>query len=1018
MRTRLRRLESRSEPQHRTPSRPASSDGPPGRVRPARLSVRVLALLALVSAIVVPEEATAQCVDNPIVCENQQAGTDTWRIDGPISGDVDAEIQGYASATSVDLGESIDLHVTVEGGNTWVVEIYRMGWYGGAGGRAMLAAGPFAGIDQGPCGVLAANPSPPPLPDPNASVECDWSVGYTLTIPSSWASGLYLARLEASDGYQSYVPFVVRDDARAADFLYVQSVMTYQSYNRYPGGTAQSMSFYNGGTASQPWLKRLSFDRPYGSTTFTRNNESPFSARADGSGGFFTWDFPMIQWLEQQGHDVAYATNVDLHVDPARLLEVRAMISVGHDEYWTDAMATAASNARDAGTHLAFFSGNHVFGTVAMQPGTDGTPNRMMQGLTKAGAPGQGSDPSIWWDRPGYPDKHKRQALLGQANTGCCVRKPITYANLPWIVSAADHWVFEGTGFQNGDGVPGLLGYEPDAHDPAFPAPTNLHFTLLSDSPFTFTAAAAPAVGDSSWLNTWPLPAAHSTIYQAPSGAWVFSAGTTDWAWGLATPFAAGAEPYDVAIGSGDPTQQGHVSSFTGTGSGSLVLDGGLPAWRVDGSGGAASWTRRVGLEGSEAQGALRGNTLTSVFRMESGGFITNYYSTRTKRYLPIISLDGGNLEVQLETSPGTGTTYTLASGPAATAYHTHTVQHDAANGGTATYFFDGTPIATWGGSTSAVEGVHFGQGSTGIAGVALFRSVAFAPDAPLAPDPRIQTMTENILARFAVPFDPAAPIGYDASLGDGLPARQGWIASLSNDGSGSWVANDGGAPAFFADGLAGRATWLVVPTPATKALAASRGWRIRSELRVASGGFVTDYYADGARRYMPILSLVGNALRVQLEGGGTHDLAFDAAASDYHVHEVRFDPTTGLATYFFDGLAIETWAGSATSQNQITFGQGSTGIAGSAYYRSMTFSLLAPPVPVPGLSPLLALVAAASAVAAAATAATRGGRATTPPAAAAAPAPSPSSRAASSASAPSAGRSAARRRRDRIPAP
>ncbi len=911
-----------------------------------------LALPVLAVAFLAPEVAKAQCVDNPIVCENQHPGTDAWRIDGPISGDVDAEIQGYASATSVDRGGSIDLHVTVEGGDSWTVEIYRMGWYGGAGGRAMLSAGPFAGVDQGACSVLA-------VPATNASVECDWSVGYTLTIPPSWTSGLYLARLEASDGYQSYIPFVVRDDARAADFLYVQAVMTYQSYNRYPGGTAQSISFYNGGSGVQPWEKRLSFDRPYGSTTFTRNNESPFGARADGSGGFFTWDFPMIQWLEQQGYDVAYATNIDLHADPDRLLEVRAMISVGHDEYWTDAMATAASNARDAGTHLAFFSGNHVFGTVAMQPATDGTPNRMMQGLTKAGAPGNGSGA---WDYPQFTDKIKRQALLGQANTGCCVRKPITYANLPWIVSAADHWVFEGTGFQNGDRVPGLLGYEPDAYDPAFPAPTNLHLTLLSASPFTDAAASDPAPGDGSWLNTWPLPFAHSTIYQAPSGAWVFSAGTTDWPWGLATPFASGSAPYDAATGSGDPTQRGYVASFTGTGSGSHVLDDGLPAWRVDGSGGAASWIRRVGLEGSEAQGALRGNTLTSVFRVESGGFVTNYYSTRTRRYLPIIGLADGVLRVQLETAPGAGTIYPLASGPAATAYHTHTVQHHAANG-TATYFFDGTPIATWGGSPSSAEGVHFGQGSTGIPGVALFRSVAFAPDAPLAPDPRIQTMTENILDRFAVPFDPGAPIAYDASLGDGLPARQGWTASLSNAGTGSWVPNDGGAPAFHANGLAGRATWLVVPTPATKALAASRGWQIRSELRVASGGFVTDYHADGARRYMPILSLVGNTLRVQLEGGGTHDLAFDAAATDYHVHEVRFDPTTGLATYFFDGLAIETWAGSATTQNQITFGQGSTAIAGSAYYRSMEFSLLPLPVPVPGLSPLFALFAAISAV-------------------------------------------------------
>ena len=152
----------------------------------------------LMGTALTPGSARSQCIANPIVCENQQPGTDAWRIDGPISGDVDAEIQGYASATSVDLGGSIDFHVTVEGGNTWVIEIYRMGWYGGAGGRAMHTAGPFSGIDQGACSVVA-------VPATNTSVECDWSVGHTLTVPSHWTSGLYLARLEADDGYQAYV---------------------------------------------------------------------------------------------------------------------------------------------------------------------------------------------------------------------------------------------------------------------------------------------------------------------------------------------------------------------------------------------------------------------------------------------------------------------------------------------------------------------------------------------------------------------------------------------------------------------------------------------------------------------------------------------------------------------------------------------------------------------------------------------------------------------------------------------
>ncbi len=904
-----------------------------------------------------PEPAKAQCAaaPNPIVCENALPGTSDWRLSGPISTDVGGQIQGFASATSVDTGSSIDLLVTVAGNAAWNLEIYRMGWYGGDGGRLLHSASGLPGIAQGGC----TNPAPI-----NFSRVCNWSVasgGYTLAIPATWTTGLYLAKLETtSTGHQAYVPFVVREDDRDAVYYYEQAVMNYQAYNRYP--TSDAVSFYTSQTGFQPWEKTLSFKRPYSSQLVLRNGESPFGSAGDGSGGFFTWDFPMIQWLEREGYDVSYATNIDLHTNPERVLDFSAMISVGHDEYWSDEMAVAAAAARDAGVDLAFFAGNHVFGTVAYDPIA-----RTMTGLTKAGTPGTGTPSgNDWWDAPDYPDKRKRQALLGQANTGCCARKPITYANVPWIVAEESHWAFAGTGFQNGDSVPALLGYEPDAYDPSFEGACSQDFTLLSASPFDPVAAGAATNADTSWLNTWPLAAAHTTIYQAPRGAWVFSAGTTDWPWGLATPLAAGGPPYDAAIGSGDPAHRGYVASLSGSGNGSLVQDGGLPAWRVDGSAGRASWTRKVGLDGSEAQGALRGNTLTTVFRMVSGGFITNYYSTRTRRYLPTIGLDtvSGDLQVQLETDAGLGLPISLASGAAATAYHSHTVQFDAASG-LATYSFDGSPVATWSGSPSTAEGVHFGQGSSGIAGIAHFRSVDFAPDVPLAPDPRIQTLTRNVLDAMTAPAELERAIFYDAQACDapataagdstGTPSRMGWTPSLSLAGTGSLTTDsDGGetVPAWLADGSAGRATWDWIPSADLEAHVAANGWRIESRLRVLDGGFLTDYYADGSRRFMPILRRDPNGdLAVTLEGGGSHVLATGSAADDYHAHVVLFNPLTQTATYFFDGAAIETWSGNATTQRQITFGQGSTAIAGRAHYRSMSFQ----PAPEPGIGGALA---------------------------------------------------------------
>jgi len=120
-----------------------------------------------------------------------------------------------------------------------------------------------------------------PDPDPTTGiVECHWTNPYTLTIPNSsdptdWTSGVYVAKLTAaSSGKQSYIIFVVRDDARYSDFLYQMSVSTYQAYNNWGG-----KSLYGWNSPSGAAVK-VSFDRPY-----AMGNQA-ISAPAVGSGEF------------------------------------------------------------------------------------------------------------------------------------------------------------------------------------------------------------------------------------------------------------------------------------------------------------------------------------------------------------------------------------------------------------------------------------------------------------------------------------------------------------------------------------------------------------------------------------------------------------------------------------------------------------------------------------------------------------------------------------------------------------
>lgn len=138
---------------------------------------------------------------NLIVAENLRPGTDDWQLMHPATS---REIEGYASATRVNRGDAIELIVAP-------IEV---------AGTAQIM----------------------PTMDPDTGlVDCAWVKSITLTTrnpsePNDWLSGIYLARLSATDsGAQSYVIFVVRDDQRKAALLFQLSVTTYQAYNYWGG---------------------------------------------------------------------------------------------------------------------------------------------------------------------------------------------------------------------------------------------------------------------------------------------------------------------------------------------------------------------------------------------------------------------------------------------------------------------------------------------------------------------------------------------------------------------------------------------------------------------------------------------------------------------------------------------------------------------------------------------------------------------------------------------------------------
>ncbi len=166
----------------------------------------------VVAAVWLPVGATAATdarAANPIVRENQHAGTDRWDIPWPgykITDDRRLNIKGYATAVSVLQGGDIGLRDhDGEAHEPYTVDVYRLGYYHGHGGRHVAQLGPFDGVAAARVLHHAARPA--------------WSRarGHTsvdaATSPTSWTSGVYFAVLTTASKFQSEILFTVRDDA-------------------------------------------------------------------------------------------------------------------------------------------------------------------------------------------------------------------------------------------------------------------------------------------------------------------------------------------------------------------------------------------------------------------------------------------------------------------------------------------------------------------------------------------------------------------------------------------------------------------------------------------------------------------------------------------------------------------------------------------------------------------------------------------------------------------------------------
>lgn len=469
---------------------------------------------------------------NPITIENTKPGTTDWQLTNPATR---GEIEGYASLTSVNRGNEIKFFVNTKE-PSYTMEIFRMGWYAGSGGRQIAPVITRKRVQQ-----------PPPLVnEATGLIECNWKDPYVLKIPynpadpSQWASGVYLVKLTASkSGKQSYIIFVVRDDSRASDILFQSSVTTYQAYNNWGG-----MSLYRWNSRAKQAYK-VSFNRPYAASPNLK------AAYGVGAGEFLTnfqpkrrtssagWEYNMVRWLEREGYDVTYSTDVDTHENhidqytskPILLLH-KAFLSVGHDEYWSWNMRKNVEAARESGVSLGFFSSNTCYWQIRFEPSNlTKQVNRTIVGYKESaildpfardGDPNNDYLVTTRWRAK--PVNLPEDALIGVMYETFQVNADIV------IDHTAPDWLLADTQLGNSNPqasvhtnqkVPdkemrleGLLGYEVDRMFGNAPANT----IRIAHSPYRYGKG---------------IRYADMTVYTANSGATVFATGSIQWSWGL-----------------------------------------------------------------------------------------------------------------------------------------------------------------------------------------------------------------------------------------------------------------------------------------------------------------------------------------------------------------------------------------------------------------------------------------------------------------------------------------------------
>lgn len=443
--------------------------------------------------------------------ENQHTGSTGWRDAEAVTS---TSAQVWLDHDSVGCGGTVGVHVASSGEVT--ISVWRLGWYGGAGGRKMAGytAMPSILIPPGwpwpqvaasgggtpaalppqtsaPTSLASADGAPPPadtLPTYASASAANWPTALSIDITPDFTPGVYVVLAQGPDGKATAAPLVVRDDAGPHALTVIEPTLTWQAYNKWGGANLYQYPAADGTVSGDAQADVVTLDRPF--VSLTAGNQ------------LFQQDLGLIQLGERDALDVDYIADEDLESPTVPMMQTHALVMSRHDEYWSAGMRAIANKMVLDGVNLLDLGGNNMYHAGRfLDPGRRWYQVRKRHNTLHA----HDAAADISYRFVDSPQDDPQARLLGE-NFNCIS------AWLPYRVTDPHFWAWSSEHVRAGQSFSNLVGSESDGPSAGYPAGTvfpslspiwcsNAHRDALAGTSYRVVGAARAGVVDMGSLN-------------------------------------------------------------------------------------------------------------------------------------------------------------------------------------------------------------------------------------------------------------------------------------------------------------------------------------------------------------------------------------------------------------------------------------------------------------------------------------------------------------------------------------